>query len=71
MFNLQSTPNPFTNPTVSFDTKFLPLSEIMTDTQTRLLINRLKLLMNELESICGTTSSITPRVPALEHQSTF
>ena len=63
MFNLQSTPNPFTNSTVSFDTRFLPLSEIMTDGQPRLLINRLKLFMNENESICGTTSSITPRVP--------
>ena len=55
MFNLQSTPNPFTYSTVSFDTKFLPLSEIMTDGQPCLLTNRLKLLMNELESICGTT----------------
>ena len=66
MFNLQSTPNPnpFTNCTVSFDTKFLPLSEIMTDGQHCLLTNCLKLLMKELESICGTTSSITPRVPA-------
>ena len=37
MFNLQSTPNPFTNSTGSFVTKFLPLSEIMTDEQSRLL----------------------------------
>ena len=64
MFNLQSTPNPFSNSTVLFDTKFQPLSEIMTDGQPCLLTNRLKLLMNKLESICATTSSITPRVPA-------
>ena len=61
MFNFQSTPNPFTNFTVFFDTKFLPLSEIMTYGQPRLLTNCLKLIMNEVESICGTTSSITPR----------
>ena len=36
----------------------------MTDGQPRQLTNRLKLLMNELESVCGTTTSITPRVPA-------
>ena len=67
MFNLQSTPNPFTNPTVSFDINFLSLPEIMTDGQTRLLTNRLKLLMNELESIINmcATSSITLRVPAM------
>ena len=64
MLNLQSTPNPFTNSTVSFGTKFLPLSDTMTDEQPRLLRNRLKVFMNEVESICGTTSSITPRVPA-------
>ena len=64
MINIQSTPTPFTNSTVSFDTNFLPLSEIMTDGQPRLLTNRLKPFMDEVESICGTTSSITPRVPA-------
>ena len=36
----------------------------MPDGQHCLLTNRLKLLMKELESICGTTSSITPRAPA-------
>ena len=36
----------------------------MTDGQLCLLTNCLKLFMNKVESICGTTSSITSRVPA-------
>ena len=64
MFNLQSIRNPFTNYTVSFNTEFLPLSEIMTDRQPRLLTSPLNPFMNKFESICDTTSSVTLRVPA-------